>query len=70
MSEVRLIGEAPSYLGNDSKIVACRRIGDMEAKLEMLRSYGFSCEVERHAKHWLIHWKFPKLRLVSGYLSK
>ncbi len=63
---MRQFAELPSYAANDSKIVVCRRWGDCEQKLEMLRGFGFGCEVERHAKHWLIHYKFPKLRLVAG----
>ena len=63
---MRAFGELPSYVANDSKIVVCRRLGDMQDKLDMLRSYGFDCEVERHAKHWLIHWRFPRLQLVGG----
>lgn len=63
---MRALGELPSYTANDSKIVVCRRLGDMQVKLDMLRGFGFSCEVERHAKHWLIHYKFPQLRLVGG----
>lgn len=65
----RNIGEVPSYLPTDSKIVVCRRIGDMEKKLEMLRGFGFTCDVERHCGFWLIHYKFPKLRLVGGISS-
>lgn len=64
--DMRALGELPAYVANDSKIVACRRMTDMQNKLDMLRGFGFSCEVERHAKHWLIHYRFPRLRLVGG----
>lgn len=63
---MRQFAELPSYAANDSKIVVCRRLADMQVKLDMLRGFGFDCEVERHAKHWLIHYRFPRLRLVGG----
>lgn len=66
MSNIRLIGEAPSYSSNASKIVACRRWADADSKLEMLRSLGFSCKLERHCGFWLIHYQLPKIRLVGG----
>lgn len=62
----RQVGELPSYTANDSKIVADRKLADSLEHLDMLRGFGFSCEVERHAGFWLIHYKFPKLRLVGG----
>jgi hypothetical protein len=54
------------YMATDSKIVVCKQLADSVEKLEMLRSYGFSCKYERHCGFWLIHYKFPKLKLVSG----
>lgn len=66
MNMERTLGEAPSYLPNDSKIVVERYWKGASEKLDMLRGFGFSCEVERHCGFWLIHWKFPKLKLVNG----
>lgn len=63
---MRALGELSSYGADTSKIAVARRWKDAESKLEMLRSYGFDCEVERHCGFWLIHWRFPKLRLVGG----
>ena len=59
----------PSYLGNVERVEARRRLADALEVKEMLISFGFVANVERHAGFWLIHWKFPKLRLVDGHVS-
>jgi len=55
------------YMSTDSKIVVERGLTASVEKLEMLRSFGFDCKHEYHAGFWLIHYKFPKLKLVSGH---
>lgn len=67
---MRQFAELSEYSSTDSKIVVERKLEDMQVKLDMLRGFGFSCEVERHAKHWLIHYRFPKLRLVAGRVER
>ncbi|MCY1418695.1 hypothetical protein D3C87_725590 [compost metagenome] len=62
---------SPDYVAREKEHVeAGRSIADMTARLEMLRSFGFTCKMERHCGFWLIHWKFPALKLVSGHALK
>lgn len=58
------------YVTEASKIVVERKLLDSIEKLEMLRSYGFDCKHEYHCGFWLIHYKFPALKLVSGHAVK
>jgi hypothetical protein len=56
-----------NYMSSSSKVVAERSLTTSVEKLEMLRSYGFDCKHEYHAGFWLIHYQFPKLKLVAGH---
>ncbi len=55
-----------SYLGMIERIEVERNVNAITERLEMLRSYGFTCKLERHCGFWLIHWSFPKIRLVES----
>lgn len=52
------------------RIVAERSPVASVEKLEMLRGFGFTCTHEYHAGFWLVHYKFPELRLVAGHAVK
>lgn len=54
------------YVGSQSRIVVRRNLLDSLAVMDMLRSYGFSCWHERHCGFWLVHYEFPRLKLVAG----
>lgn len=56
-----------SYMSTDSKIVAERSLTASVEKLEILRGFGFDCKHEYHAGFWLVHYKWPRLKLVGGY---
>lgn len=56
--------QLPSYLPVVERVEVTRDIEEMEAKAEMLRSYGYTVSVEVHCGFFLIHWMFPKLELV------
>lgn len=55
------------YIGTRARIEAGRNINDLVEKLEMLRGFGFSCKLERHCGFWLLHYEFPRLKLVAGH---
>lgn len=58
---------SPDYIGSRARIEAGRSITDMADKLEMLRGFGFDCKLERHCGFWLLHYEFPRLKLVAGH---
>lgn len=49
------------YLGKKVGIVARRTLGDATDVALGLQGYGFVVKLERHCKHWLVHWTFPQL---------
>lgn len=54
-----------NVVGNKEGLEVTRDIEEMEVKSDMLRSYGFDVWVESYiCGFWLIHWRFPQLRLV------
>lgn len=55
-----------SYMPNKTERIEVRR-SELEAieVVILLRSYGFDVEPEEYiCGFWLIHWSFPKLRLI------
>lgn len=57
-----------SYLpGKIERIEVRRNLEECSEVVDMLVSYGFQTELEKHAGFWLIHWSFPKpvLSVVS-----
>lgn len=42
-----------------------RAVEDANVVAGMLIDFGFSVALEKHCGFWLVHWKFPRLRLVS-----
>lgn len=57
------------YVTEASKIVVEKSLTASVEKLEMLRGFGFDCKHEFHCGFWLVHYKFPKLKLVeSGHV--
>lgn len=63
----RAFGELPNYMSNKEGVVVNRKLKEHFESLEMLRSYGYNCESERHCGFWLIHWTFPRLKLIGGH---
>lgn len=55
------------YIGCRDRVEASRSIVDITEKLEMLRSFNFSCKLERHCGFWLLHYQMPRPRLVGGH---
>lgn len=56
------------YIGFRDRIAASRSIEDITEKLEMLRGFGFDCKLERHCGFWLLHYQYPRLKLVVGHV--
>lgn len=62
----RSFGELPNYMSNKEGVVANRKLSESMESLDLLRSFGYNCTVERHCGFWLIHWTFPRLKLIGG----
>lgn len=57
------------FIGQRERIEVSKSITDITEKMEMLQGFGFSCKLERHVGFWLLHYVFPRLKLVeSGHV--
>lgn len=54
------------YIGKLERLEVRRGIAEALEVKEMLVGFGFVVEMERHCGFWLVHWKWPKLKLVGG----